>query len=365
MDLKTLYHDWQFLVKESMAFGKIALIIVSCFVLYKITNFCFGIISHRLSTRHWVFSGLLDAVQKPLRFFFVLFGFTAIIHEVAKQLIIINFVWITKFEILYAIFCIAWAIVRFVIAIKHHVLKSKEQDYEDKTLILALSQIITVIVIIVTLLFILHTMHVNIAGFLALGGIGGVAIGFASKDLLSNFFGALMIYLDKPFQVGDWICSPERQIEGIVESIGWRQVKIMTFESRPIYVPNSLFSTIIIENPTRMTHRRIKETIGVRYQDMYLVEDILRDINLMLNLNNKVDKERDIITNLVNFAESSVNIVVLCYTPEVRSLAFHAMRQEVLLECAKIIEKYGAEIAFPVRNIILQHSKFDTISSQP
>lgn len=358
-------NDWHFLTKESIAFGRIAIIVALCFVSYKIINFFFGVISRHLSAKHWVFNGLLNAVQKPLRFFFLLFGITVVMQEIAKKLIIIDFVWITKFEILNAIFCLAWAIVRFVFTVKHHVLKSKEKDYEDKTLVLALSQIITVIVIIVTALFVLHVMHVNIAGFLALGGIGGIAIGFASKDLLSNFFGALMIYLDKPFQVGDWICSPDKEIEGIVESIGWRQVKIVTFESRPIYVPNSIFSTIVIENPTRMTHRRLKETVSIRYQDMYLAEDVVQDIKLMLALNGKVDKTKDIIVNIVNFDGSSINIIVLCYTEERSAVGFYLARQEILLECAKIIEKYGAEIALPVRNVTLRRSGIHAISSQP
>jgi MscS family membrane protein len=71
-----------------------------------------------------------------------------------------------------------------------------------------------------------------------------------------------MIYLDRPFAVGDWIRSPDRDIEGTVEDIGWRLTRIRTFDSRPLYVPNSAFTSIAVENPSRMEHRRIYETIG-------------------------------------------------------------------------------------------------------
>ena len=64
---------------------------------------------------------------------------------------------------------------------------------------------------------------------LALGGVSGIAVGFAAKDLLANFFGALMIYLDKPFKIGDWVRSSDKEIEGIVEAIGWRQTRIRNF----------------------------------------------------------------------------------------------------------------------------------------
>jgi len=66
----------------------------------------------------------------------------------------------------------------------------------------------------------MQTLGFSIAGALTFGGIGGIAIGFAAKDMLSNFFGGLMIYLDRPFKTGDWIRSPDREIEGVVEEIG-------------------------------------------------------------------------------------------------------------------------------------------------
>ena len=67
-----------------------------------------------------------------------------------------------------------------------------------------------------------------------------------AKDLLSNFFGGLFIYMDRPFAVGDWIRSPDRELEGVVEKIGWRVTVIRTFDKRPLYVPNSVFSSFLI-----------------------------------------------------------------------------------------------------------------------
>ena len=77
----------------------------------------------------------------------------------------------------------------------------------------------------------------------------------------------MFVYLDRPFAVGDWVRSPDREIEGTVENIGWRVTRIRTFDKRPLYIPNSIFSQIAVENPSRMSNRRIKETIGIRYDD--------------------------------------------------------------------------------------------------
>ena len=77
---------------------------------------------------------------------------------------------------------------------------------------------------------IFQTIGINIAGILAFGGVGGLAVGMAAKEMLSNFFGGLTIYLDQPFKVGDWINIPENKLEGTVEFIGWRQTTIRTFK---------------------------------------------------------------------------------------------------------------------------------------
>ena len=114
---------------------------------------------------------------------------------------------------------------------------------------------------------ILQSLGVSVSGLLAFGGIGGIAVGFAARDLLANFLGGLSIYLDRPFTVGDWIRSPDREIEGTVEEIGWRMTRIRTFDQRPLYVPNSIFASVALENPSRMNNRRIYETLGIRYED--------------------------------------------------------------------------------------------------
>lgn len=123
------------------------------------------------------------------------------------------------------------------------------------------------IFLIIMLLFGEH-FGIGLSGLLAFGGIGGIAIGVAGKDMLSNLFSGVMLYFDRPFSIGDWISSPDRNIEGTVVEIGWRITKINTFENRPLYVPNAAFSTISVVNPGRMTNRRITTTIGLRYEEI-------------------------------------------------------------------------------------------------
>ena len=114
----------------------------------------------------------------------------------------------------------------------------------DYTTVDALSKLGRFSVVIIAALVILQTLGFSISGVLAFGGIGGIAMGFAAKDMLANFFGGLTIYLDRPFTVGEWIRSPDKAIEGTVEYIGWRHTRVRAFNKNPIYVPNALFTTI-------------------------------------------------------------------------------------------------------------------------
>ncbi|HSN70439.1 MAG TPA: mechanosensitive ion channel family protein, partial [Steroidobacteraceae bacterium] len=169
--------------------------------------------------------------------------------------------------------------------------------------------------------------------------------------IMANVFGGLTIYLDRPFAVGDWIRSPDQEIEGTVEEIGWRRTVIRTFDKRPLYVPNSLFTNISVENPSRMTHRRIKETIGVRYDDMAKVAAIVKDIREYLTGNPEIDSSQTLMVNLDEFGDSSVNFFIYTFTQTTVWTEYHMVKERVLLRIAEIIEGHGAEIAFPTTTV--------------
>ena len=221
----------------------------------------------------------------------------------------------------------------------------------DITTVNALGKLLRISVLVTAALSVLPTLGVSVSGILAFGGVGGIAVGFAAKDLLANFFGGLMIYLDRPFAVGDWIRSPDREIEGTVVNIGWRLTEIRTFDQRPLYVPNSVFATISLENPSRMRNRRIYETIGVRYDDAGKVQAIVNDVRSMLQNHPDIDKDRTLIVNLNAFAESSIDFFVYTFTKTTDWVEFHGIKERVLLEVVDIIESHGAEFAFPTSTI--------------
>jgi len=228
-----------------------------------------------------------------------------------------------------------------------------EKDF-DKHTVEAIAKLFRASVIITSALVMLQTLGYSVSGVLAFGGIGGIAIGFAAKDMLANFFGGLIVYLDRPFTVGDWIRSNDREIEGTVENIGWRVTRIRTFDKRPLYIPNSVFTQIAVENPSRMNNRRIYETIGIRYDDANKMAEIVKQVKAMLQQHEEIDTSQTLIVNFNGFAASSIDFFVYTFTKTTDWVKFHEIKQDVLLKIMDIIENQDAEMAFPTSTLHVQ-----------
>lgn len=255
--------------------------------------------------------------------------------------------------------CLAWFLIRLIRAVTQNVAEERRTLGEevDHTTLDALSKLARLTVVITTLLIVMQTLGFHVSGLLAAGGIGGIAIGFAAKDLLANFFGGLTIYLDRPFSVGDWIRSPDKEIEGTVEYISWRHTRVRAFNKNPIYVPNALFTTFVVENPSRMTHRRIKETIGIRYQDIGAMAAIVNDVKAMLQTHPEIDATQTLIVNFNTFGPSSLDFFIYAFTKTTEWIRFHEVKQDVLLKVADIIAGHGAEIAFPTHTLHIENGE--------
>ena len=251
------------------------------------------------------------------------------------------------------ILLVGWLLHRVSTGIEKELLSEHRgpRDSDDRATISAVARLARITVWVLSALMVLQSLGVSVSGLLAFGGIGGIAVGFAAKDMLANFLGGLSIYLDRPFAVGDWIRSPDRSIEGTVEDIGLRVTRIRTFDQRPLYVPNSTFSSVSLENPSRMTNRRIYETIGVRYEDASRVAKIVSDVQTMLTAHEDIAQDRTMIVNFNHMGPSSLDFFVYAFTKTTNWVEYHAIKENVLLQILEIVESNGAEIAFPTHTI--------------
>jgi len=302
------------------------------------------------SERMWD-DAIIDALKKPVSLIIWAVGIffaIEIIHDATGAVI---FEAAKPLRDTTVIGAIAWFLVRLIQQGERKFIEGEKEV--DATTVDAIAKLLKVSVVITSILVVLQTLGFSISGVLAFGGIGGVAVGFAAKDLLANFFGGLTIYLDRPFAVGDWVRSPDRDIEGVVENIGWRLTCIRTFDKRPLYVPNSTFTTIAVENPSRMLNRRINETIGIRYDDAGKMGTIVSKVKDMLANHPEIDTEKTLIVNFTSFAPSSLDFFIYTFTKTTKWANFHEVKQDVLLKIINIIDEEGAQIAFPTSTIHL------------
>ena len=264
--------------------------------------------------------------------------------------------WLSKIQEAGILLALGWFLLSLISEYSDRIyLRTRQRDEElDEDIYIAISRVLRATVVVIVGVGLLHTFNVSIMGLLTFGGVGGLVVGFAAKDMLENFFGGLMLHMDRPFKTGDWIRSPDRNIEGTVEKIGWRQTCIRTHSRNALYIPNGMFLTIVIENPGRMSHRMIKEIIGLRYSDLNKMKTILKDVQDMLANSDQVDQSLPVLTRFDTFNESSVDFFVQCYTRNVGRARYTEIKQDVLFAIADIVERHGAEIAFPTRTVFVQ-----------
>ncbi len=297
---------------------------------------------------------LLISARKPISFMMWIMGvsWAAEIVGASSNVEITIFNVVQPVREMAVIFVLTWFVVGFI---RRAEFKLTHPDHSrkamDQTTVAAIGKLLRLSTIITSVLVGLQTLGYSISGVLAFGGIGGLAIGFAAKDLLANFFGGLMVYLDRPFVVGDWVRSPDRLIEGTVEAIGWRQTCIRTFDQRPLYVPNAIFTNIMVENPSRMTNRRIYETIGIRYQDSHEMDVIIKQVKEMLMTHPEIDTSQTLIVNFNAFEASSLDFFVYTFTKTTDWIKFHEIKQDVLLKILEIIHVNNADVAFPTSTV--------------
>jgi MscS family membrane protein len=306
---------------------------------------------------------LIKAAMKPLPVLVWLIGITFSLHLVHLQTGEQLLEFTTPARNIGVILCVAWFLLQLIRDLTNNVVVARTKTGEeiDRTTLDGLSKVSRIVVIVVAALTGMQTLGFSISGVLAFGGMGGIAVGFAAKDLLANFFGGLMIHLDRPFNVGETIRSPEKQIEGRVEHIGWRQTRIRASNMALVYVPNALFTSIVLENPSRMSHRRIREVIGLRYADLEKMTLIVDEVSAMLKNHPEVDPANDTdqaaFVAFNEFADSSINFVFQALIKTTKVRQFHEAKQEILLNISGIIAKHGAEIAFPTRTLHLHQAQ--------
>ena len=244
--------------------------------------------------------GLCIAAVFSIGFPFLLFPLRAA-HIVS---IAVTFLWT---------FSLVWLAYRLIDVLSAWLLAKADQTKTklDDQLIPLLRKTAKIFVSVVGGIFILQNLSVDVGSLLAGLGLGGLAFALAAKDTIANFFGSIMIFIDKPFQIGDWVVI--KDVEGTVEEVGFRTTRIRTFYNSLITLPNSVIPSTAIDNYGMRTFRRYSTTLGINYDTpLEKINTFCEKLRALLAEMPGIRKDYYLV-EFKEFGKSSLDILLYCF----------------------------------------------------
>lgn len=228
----------------------------------------------------------------------------------------------------------------------------KSENTLDDQLVPLVTKVLKVFVIIVGFVAILRGFKFDIWPILTGLSIGGLAFALAAQDTLKNFFGSLMIFIDRPFQIGDWVTAGE--IDGTVEEVGFRSTRVRTFRDSVMYVPNSLISNTTVDNHGRRKYRRFYTRLSITYDTpTRLIEVFVKGVEEIVK--NHPDTRKDYYNIFLNeYGGSALEVMLYIFfkVPDWNNEL--RCRQEIMLEVNKLAEHLGVRFAFPTQTLMIE-----------
>lgn len=312
----------------------------------------------------------LEALQKPFNHLFLIIGFYFALafsplcygHMVGESLplaktgiSIISLQFINKFY-----HALLTAYITWILYLLAHIyeeifngLNLKLPLIDNSLLLRFIARITRAVIIVIGSFISLSFIFKGLPSILTGVGIGGAALAFVAKDALSNVFSGVLLMLDKPFVIDDWI--EIIGLEGIVEDISFRSTRLRTFTQGQVIIPNSQISNENLINWTRMKKRRVKFDLGVGY------DTSIDDLNLCIEkIKHILSKDPDIeddtyLVAFENFGDYALNIQILYYSMLTDYASYLHVKQRVNLELLKLCEDLGINIAFPTQTVYMQN----------
>ncbi|HIU63783.1 MAG TPA: mechanosensitive ion channel family protein [Candidatus Avacidaminococcus intestinavium] len=202
----------------------------------------------------------------------------------------------------------------------------------------------------------------DINGFIAGLSLGGLAVSLAAKDALANVFGSIIILMDKPFVIGDWIET--LGVEGTVEKISLRSTSIRTYPEALVYLPNSLLANTLIANYSRRSKRRIEFTLSIADSTpSEKLEHALADIRSYITEHPRI-YSNNFNVNFDAFGEKSLNIYIFCYSKTTVYLEFLKIKEELNFALLEIMTKHQIASSSTSTNIYFNNPAAPGTSKQ-
>ncbi|MCA9689151.1 MAG: mechanosensitive ion channel family protein [Myxococcales bacterium] len=295
---------------------------------------------------------LVEALDPPVAYFVLTFGLYLSLQWIGLPTAVDATVLLLYR--LCVIILVGWTLLRCTTLVTGLIsgLASRTSSHLDDHLVPMIGRIVRVIVFALVVVFMAQELGYSVGGLLAGLGVAGMAFALAAKDTLANWFGALMIYTDRPFEIGDWVKTSD--LEGVVEDIGLRSTKVRTFAKTVVSVPNSALASDVIENFSRMPIRRVYFKFGVTYATTPAqMRETVERIKDILRAHPEVD-QRFWLVKFNEFTDSALSIMLYFFTTTTDWERYLSIREEVNLKILERIEEIGVAAAFPTQSVYLE-----------
>ncbi|MDW3191788.1 MAG: mechanosensitive ion channel family protein [Cytophagales bacterium] len=321
-------------------------------VLHKIMTFLFRkAISNALkNSGYGTFAKkLLQSVAQPLSLLFIILLLGVLVPVLLLPPIISKYVILVLKAMIPLFGTITIYRLINVFALYTEQLAKKTDGTLDDQLIPLMRKTLKTFVIAIGTLFVLDNLEINVIPVLTGLSIGGLAFALAAQDTIKNFFGSVMIFVDKPFQIGDWITTGE--VDGNVEEVGFRSSRVRTFRNSLTYIPNGKLADAIIDNHGLRKYRRFYTNISVQYDTPpSLLDAFIEGLRKIVDEHPETRKDYyNVYLNEMSASSLDVMFYIFFEVPtwpdELRA------RHEVLMEVAKLAEHLGVKFAFPTQTL--------------
>jgi len=218
--------------------------------------------------------------------------------------------------------------------------KKKLDTDKNKTLI----EFCKSVLVFIAIILVMQNLGYNFNALLAIGGAGSLIIGLAAKDLISNIFGYITIILDRSFTVGDAISCEQHKIAGTVKKIGLRTTELTRVDKKPVYVPNSVWTTTSIVNSSRKTNREVDVKIPLLCSDSRKLQEMNSEIRnqvknyAALDINYSVNVFTDCIDNY------GAHLRVLLYLKNININEYYEIKEKIIYEVISIAKQHDVNV---------------------
>ena len=230
---------------------------------------------------------------------------------------------------------------------------AKEKDLGIATFAPLLKKTARFFFLVIGAILIVQNLGYSVGSLLAGLGIGGLAVALAAQDSLANFFGSIVVAVDRPMKVGDFVTIGN--YSGTVEEVGLRSTRLRTRERTLVTIPNKTMANEVIENYSAISRRRIELTIGVTYDTTTdQMEKVLADLRKVLAEEEAVDQSEMQVVRFNDFGASSLDIRVIYYAKRSDFAGSLEVREKVNLELMRTVLAHGLSFAFPTQTLYLE-----------